>query len=412
MRPIFGPALICLIVLSTAGCGGETSPTASTPDRQDEIDRLMATFDQQFVTYLANTRQTMGQEVLTYSPIADGLHIPKRMDITGTHYDLGYLIGDIARQHDRRPRLVAAHGRDLNGQIIEMYRRVYPQYLELARGVGDVFGMPLEELDLVYLEGDYFLALWTTLFRYGEFDGLQIVPAASAGHCAVVSARLEGEPITGRNFDNSHERPHFVVYTNLEGAYRVMANAQYSIYHWVMDGINEKGLFMATANNARPPEYMFTDPYPNVPAMQEHHLFRAALETCATVDEVVALYRSVRPWSEMADHLLVADAEGASAVIEFALDRSTGVFRAEADYQVLTNIAYHEGFDYMMANCNRFRQTTHWAEAGIHDLEEMARIMAPIRSPAGYLSLFDLRNRSMRLYLRRDFVTALDFALP
>jgi hypothetical protein len=264
MRSILGRALSCLVVLSIAGCGGETSPTAPTPDRQAQFDRLLATFDQQFVSYLANARQAMGREVLSYAPIADGLQIPKRMDIAGTHYDLGYLIGDIARQHGRRPRQVSADRQDLNDQIIEMYRRVYPQYLDLVQGVGDVFGLPLVELDLPYLEDDYFVGLWTTLFRHDEFDALRVVPAASSpgSHCAVVSARLDGEPITGRNFDNSHERPHFVVYTDLEGSYRVLANAQYAIYHWVMDGINEKGLFMATANNAQPAEYMFTDPYP------------------------------------------------------------------------------------------------------------------------------------------------------
>jgi hypothetical protein len=415
MRSILGRALSCLVVLWAAGCGGDAAPTASsTPDPQARFDQLLATFDQQFLTYLASTRQAMGRDVLAYAPIADGLEIPKRMDIAGTHYDLGYLIGDIARQHGRLPRQVPDDRRALNDQIVEMYRRVYPRYLDLVEGVADAFGRSPGDLDLVDLEGDFFVGLWTSIFRHNEFDAFRFVPAASSSgrHCAVVSARLDREPITGRNFDNSHERPHFVVYTNLEGAYRVLANAQYSIYHWVMDGINEKGLFMATANNAQPSEYMFTDPYPSVPAMQEHHLFRAALETCATVDEVVALYGSVRPWSQQADHLLVADAEGSSAVIEFALDRSTGVFRTEATYQVLTNIAYHEGFDYMMANCNRFRQTTNEAEAGIADLEELARVMAAIRSPAGYLSLFDLRVRSMTLYLRRDFVTAWHFDLP
>jgi predicted choloylglycine hydrolase len=357
----------------------------------------------------------MGREVLTYTRIGPEVRNPKRMDITGTHYELGHLMGHIARQHGHPPPRLYDQQRSLNGQIIEMYRRVYPQYLELVRGVADAFETPLEELSFASLENSFFLDLWGSVFRYGRFDALQIGPAdwPAGRNCAVVSAGLDRPPpILGRNFDNAYERPHFIVYTDLEGVYRVMANAQYALYHWVMDAMNEKGLFMATANNASPPEYMFTDPYPDVPAIQEHHLFRVALETCASVDEVIALYGSVRPWSQQADHLLVADAEGNSAVIEFDLERRTRIFRAQADYQVLTNTAYSMGLDYVLSHCNRFREATERAEEGIDDLEEMAQVMASIRGPAGYLSLFDSRRRLMRLHLRRDFETAWDFTLP
>jgi hypothetical protein len=413
------PVVVRLVLPLIAGagflcaCDGTDAPSAA--DRQAEYEGLLASYDRSFVQYLARAQAAMGREVLRYSPISSELAIPKRIDISGSHRDLGSLLGRISQQCGRQPPRVTAARRDFNGQIVEMYRRVYPQYLDLVAGVGDVFGVPPEELDFVGLEDDFFLGLWLGLFDYASFDRLHVVPTGAAPNhnCAVVSARLATAPIVGRNFDNTHERPHFVVYTDMQGAYRVLANAQYAIYHWVMDGINEKGLVMATANNAQPPEYMFTDPYPDVPAIQEHHLFRVALETCATVDEVIALYGSVRPWSQAADHLLVADATGRSAVIEFDLDRRTGVFQATAGYQVLTNIAYHMGFDYMTRNCRRFREATETAEAGIDSLDDLAALMRSIRGPgAGYMSLFDLRARSMRLYLRQDFATAWDFALP
>jgi hypothetical protein len=415
-RSCFARLLLPLFAAFSFPAGCNDSGVPSPAERQTEFDRLVASYDQAFITYLARAQAAMGREVLRYSPISGELSIPKRIDIAGSHRDLGYLFGHVAQQFGRRPARVTSGRRDLNARIIETYRRVYPQYLDLVGGVGEVFGEPLEDLDFVSLEDDFFLGLWQGLFDYSSFDRLRVVAAGSASpgrNCAVVSARLDTAPIVGRNFDNEYERPHFVVYTDMPGSYRVLANAQYAIYHWVMDGINEKGLVMATANNAQPVEYMFTDPYPGVPAVQEHHLFRIALETCATVDEVIALYGAVRPWSQMADHLLMADATGRSAVIEFGLDRSTGVYQATASYQVLTNIAYHMGFDYMMHNCSRFRQATHVAEAGIDDLAELAALMSSIRGPgAGYLSLFDLRRRSLRLYLRQDFETAWDFEPP
>jgi hypothetical protein len=414
-RRFFVRLVLPLIAASSClyACNGSAGPGA--PDRRTEFERLLASYDRTFVQYLARAQADTGREVLRYSPISSELAIPRRIDISGSHRDLGDLLGRISQQCGRRPPRVPTGRRELNAGIIEMYHRVYPQYLDLVGGVGDVFGVPLEELDFVSLEDDFFVGLWLGVFDYASFDRLQMVvtDAASNQNCAVVSAKLEAAPIVGRNFDNTHERPHFVVYTDLQGAYRVMGNAQYAVYHWVMDGINEKGLFMGTANNAQPPEYMFTDSYPAVPAIQEHHLFRVALETCATVDEVIALYESVRPWSQAADHLLVADATGHSAVIEFDLERRTGVFRASRSYQVLTNIAYHMGFDYMIQNCARFRRATQAAEAGIADLRELTALMTSIRGPAaGYLSLFDIRARSMRLFLRQDFDTPWDFVLP
>ena len=78
----------------------------------------------------------MGREVLRYSPISSGMAIPKRIDISGSHRDLGYLFGHVSQQCGRRPPQVAAGRRDVNARIVEMYRRVYPQYLDLVGTTG------------------------------------------------------------------------------------------------------------------------------------------------------------------------------------------------------------------------------------------------------------------------------------
>ena len=172
---------------------------------------------------------------------------------------------------------------------------------------------------------------------------------------------------------------------------------------------------MATANQASPPEYYrFRDPYPDFPVINEHHMFRVALETCATVDEVIALYQSVRPWcADDADHLMVTDARGNSAVIGLGIDRNPDFFPSEKSYQVLTNTAYQMGHDYMMENCNRFRTATNMAEQGIYVMDDVKNIMRTIRGPAyGYMSLYDIDRRFMRLYLRHDYDEPWDFTLP
>jgi len=409
--------LLVLTILICACTSEQDDEGSNTTSRQERMEELWATYDEDFVTNLQQAQEEMGKTVMTYTPISDQFTIPKRIDISGSHHDLGLLIGHLARQYGWAPRRVTLVQGDLNNRIIDMYRRIYPPYLELARGVGNVFDIPMQELDLIYLEGEFFF-IWQHIFSYSEFEafgpGSTATGSPAQGHCAVVSANVEDTTLVGRNFDNDRERPHFVVYTDLSGVYRVMANAQYTIYHWVMDGINEKGLVMATANQASPPEYYsFMDPYPDFPVINEHHMFRVALETCATVDEVIALYQSVRPWcSDYADHLMVVDALGNSAVIGLGTDRNPDFFRSEKSYQVLTNTAYHMGHNYLINNCSRYATATRMAEEGIFVMDDVKNIMRTIRGPAfGYMSLYDIGRRFMRLYLRHDYNEPWDFIL-
>ena len=401
--------LLFLLLIFHAGCQRE-SP-------QQGLDLLLQTYDRQFQEYLATAQQEMGKEIIRYSSMSDGVAIPKRMEISGSHYDYGSLVGRIARLSGRSPRRVQAQRRELNDRIIDMYRKIYPPYLELARGLGDVFAIPLAELDFIYLEYDFFVDLWYRLFKYDEFRAAAGLNSSSTAtgesHCSLFFARIGEDAFVGRNFDDDHEKPQFVEFSSMESGYRVLANACYVPYHWVMDGVNEKGLVMGTANLVEPDKYYWTDDYPDVPAICEHHLFRIALETCATVKDVIALYRSVRPWSHATDHLLVADALGNSAVIEFNLNREAVFFPADKDYQVMTNIAYQEGQDYMLRNCSRFSRATSMAEDGIIAFADVERITRAIcGSRHGYTSFFDLRSRSMRLYRRLNFYTPYDFALP
>ena len=405
--------LLALLVFQ-AGCRRDGDSGGS---REQRFEQLLQTYDRQFQEYLATAQGEMGKEILKYSPVAGGVPNLKRMDVSGSHYEYGNLVGRIARLYGERPRQVAANRREFNDRIMDMYRRIYPQYLEFARGLGEAFGMQTAELDFVHLEYDFFIGLWYRLFKYDEFRSLAAaaVPQSTltSTHCSMLSAKIGEDVFTGRNFDDDHEKPQFVEFSNMEDGYRVMANACYIPFHWVMDGVNEKGLFMGTANLVDPPKYYWTDPYPEVPAICEHHLFRVALETCATVDDVIALYRSVRPWSHATDHLLVADALGNSAVIEFDLNRQAVFFPAEGAYQIMTNSAYQEGMEYLLAHCRRFLRASRMAENGIHSFADVESITRAIcGSDHGYTSFFDLGRLSMRLYRRLNYHTPFDFSLP
>ncbi|MBN2346984.1 MAG: linear amide C-N hydrolase [Candidatus Aminicenantes bacterium] len=407
--PLLLLALSCLLVLP--GCRRDNGGDEPEPES------LLQTYDRRFQQFLAQAQQEMGKEILMYSPVSDAVTIPKRMDIQGSHHEYGTLVGRLASLHGHRPQRVADSRRELNARIIDMYRRIHPPYLDLARGLGEVFEIPLEEMDLAHLEQAFFANFWTTLFRYNGFRNLASTRPAPAPltvtHCSILFARVGSDLLVGRNFDQDHEKPQWVVFSRMGGGYAVLANACYVPYHWIMDGVNEKGLFMGTANLSDPAKYYWNDPYPGVPAVCEHHLFRIALETCATVDEVIALYRSVRPWSANGtDHALVADAQGNSVVIEFDMERRAVFFPAEKSYQLMTNTAYQEGKEYMLSHCSRFSQGTAMAEEGIRGMGDVERIIRAIRaSSVGYHSFFDLRRRTMKLYRQRDFSTSYPFDL-
>jgi predicted choloylglycine hydrolase len=411
---LFGVVIVLLLSLNFCKKAGDP---VQQETREERFQRLMATYDQDFLQYLDLAHQALGKEIIRYSPLSDTKTIPKYMEITGTHYEYGYLVGHIFQQYGRSPRRITSAQRELNNRIINMYQQLYPQYLDLVRGVGDVFGIPIDELDFIYLESEFFL-VWYSIFKYNSFQTFEGSSSSqnnsTANHCSMIFANVYDDIYVGRNFDDAHEKPHFVVLTQMEGAYKVMANAVYSLYHWIMDGVNEKGLFMGTANLVQPADYYWFDDYPNVPAICEHHLFRIALETCATVDEVIELYSSIQPWVyNGTDHLLVVDALGNSAVIEFDMNRRPSFFRADKNYQIMTNIAYHEGFDFMMENCPRFRTGTNAAELGIHSYDDVETITRTIRgTDYGYTSLFDLGNRFMQVYRRTDFFTPYNFTCP
>jgi predicted choloylglycine hydrolase len=413
-----GPVLLALSLLLVFQAGCRRDEDGDTGEsREQRLDRLLQTHDRQFQEYLATAQREMGKEILKYSSVSNDVAIPKRMDVSGSHYEYGSLVGRIARLYGQDPRRVAVNRREFNDRIMDMYRRVYPQYLEFARGLGEVFGMAAVELDFVYLEYEFFINLWYRLFKYDEFrslaDTAAPMSASTHTHCSMLFAKIGKDVFVGRNFDDDHEKPQFVEFSSMEDGYKVLANACYIPYHWVMDGVNEKGVFMGTANLVQPRKYYWDDAYPDVPAICEHHLFRVALETCATVEEVIALYRSIRPWSHATDHLLVADALGNSAVIEFNLDRGAVFFPADKDYQIMTNIAYQEGLDYMLNNCSRFSLATSMAENGILAFADVEHITRAIRgSDHGYTSLFDLRKRFMQLYRRLYFYKSFDFTLP
>jgi hypothetical protein len=384
-----------------------------------EIKKLVTHYDDAFKGHLAEANREIGRDIVRYEPLASDV-LPRKVTIQGNHHEIGSWLGLVAKDLygetglDRLRRKPDAE--EINQRIVTMYESIYPPYLDLVRGLADTFDLTLDDVDLQYVEHRFFLELWWQLLQYKQFYGLaSFSPMGndSGLNCSLVSYDVadEGHHFIGRNFDGFSDRPYFMVTTDVEGAYRTLGTSCYFLYHWMMDGINERGLFIGVATNASPRAYNKKEPeYPDEPAVQVIHMVRIALETCATVDEALELFRSVRIWfPEEVNHLLIADESGEATIVEFDLDRKMVAFRKTEPQLILTNSAYQEGIAYVRKDCYRFRnaQAVVKAKAPLGGREIVREITRAMRQTRGshrtlWTSYFDITARQMDLRLRSE----------
>ena len=395
--------------------------SCNSSNRIDEKAKsnLFENYDSKFKELLTIANSQIGKDILTYESIAPNL-LPKRIAIKANHYELGYLIGLIAKEYFgdamRKEMTRGPDAVEINQQIVEMYNSVCPSYLELIRGVAAAYDLSIENVDLRYMEHWFFTLLWWRLFNYEQFENVTDYyhPSRSIfdfSRCSVVSYHSEKRQNQwiGRNFDVSSDRPHFLVTTQLEGTYRTIGNTCYMLYHWVEDGFNEKGLYVGVATNGHPSKYNQKEHrYPDQPAIQVIHMVRIILDTCASVDEALKLMNSVRIWFPVeVNHLLIADATGKAVVVEFDLDRKMVVFHREEPYLILTNTAYQEGIRYVKDNCGRYRTVERILKSGLKNSREMFAAMETIQLRAGnsrtlWTSISDISKQQIDVRFRAE----------
>lgn len=413
INTILTATTLCLVSCITLSCGSS--------NRKDEKAKgdLLRNYDNEFIKLLATANGQIGKGILTYESIAPNL-LPKRIVVKGSHYELGYLTGLIAKGYFgdamKKEMALKPEAAEINQQIIEMYRSVCPSYLEQVKGVAAAYDLSIKDVDLRYMEHWFFTLLWWRLFEYEQFEIVTDYyhPSKSIfdfSRCSLVSYYDEKHRSQriGRNFDVSSDRPHFVVTAELEGTYRTIGNTCYMLYHWVEDGFNERGLYVGVATNGHPSKYNQKEhEYPDQPAIQVIHMARIVLDTCASVDEALKLIGSVRIWFPVeVNHLLITDATGKAAVVEFDLDRQMVVFHKKEPYMILTNTAYQEGIPYVRDNCRRYRKAEDMLKSGLDNSEKLFAVMQAMQLKTGnsrtlWTSITDLAKQQMDVRFRSE----------
>jgi len=389
---------------------------ASTSTAGNDTNQIYSEYDQEFKTFLREANSRVGKEVLKIERLSDQFTVPQKLTIIGTPHEIGLTLGHIGQQAKARLPMLTETNRGLNQKVLELYQKFYPQYLEIVQGVAEVYKEPVERIDVGVFEADFTTRLWTDLLKMQRFDPAldpkKTVGAEAANqHCSAASFYTKGRQLVGRNFDNPSDRPHYFTTLQMHGSHKVMGHTIYDITSWVVDGMNEKGLALCVTT-----AYQGEEPYPREPAILLGHLCQIVMQSCATVDEALALLRQVRVWFPFeVNHCLIADVTGKSVVVEWnPKDYKLLVYDKPGPWELLTNTPLQEGEAALIKKCDRYGKARPLLETGIRNTADMLEVMKAMRITSGstrtlWTSVMDLNARTFEVRYFKEFERKYEF---
>ena len=161
-------------------------------------------------------------------------------------------------------------------------------------------------------------------------------------------------------------------------------------------GMNEYGLFFDGAGTGR---VKMTKP--DLPSFDGNFVFEEALRKCKTVEEAIALIKNYRmPYLEFS-HLLLADADGDAAIVEWGNDKLNFIRKGQSDFLIATNFNLTES-DSPEGNCARYdtaKRMLNGAEPSVGLFEKILSVThAEGNFPTVYSTICDLKNQRIYLY--------------
>src|SRR3954452_22412779 len=413
MRAIVAASIVAVIALGAA--------RVAFREPAWDAERVYAQYDREFRTYVAEANTYLGKEVVKVEPLSKRFRVPEKLAIRGTAFELGQLIGHVGQRTNTRLPLISAANREMNERVGAMYRRIYPQQLELVRAVAAVYSVPAETIDLRVFEREFTTPMWGSLLRLKNFEEVtdfqKFGQLALNHHCSAASYFADGHQFVGVNFDHASDRPTFFTTVEMEGCYKAMGHTVYELTGELVDGMNEKGLALCVASNNYG-KYETREAYPDEPAVVMWHMMEIVLQKCATVDEALKLLRSARVWfPDECNHWLLADATGKSVIVEWTVGEHTlFVFDSRKPYKLMTNTACQEGEEYLMKNCNRYAAAKPLLDNGLHTSAEMLKVMESMRISHGpgrslWTAVMDLNAGTMAVHYYKEYGQDYEFRL-
>jgi predicted choloylglycine hydrolase len=316
----------------------------------------------------------------------------QKIEVAGTYEQIGYALGKWYQNRGFSARPLTDGEQKLARELLRFYEGLHPSILAQLRGMYTAYGLSLDEVK--------------EAIPVSDNEGIRILlpGLVESSSCSVAFVRPElaadGHARLGRNYDWTGAEPDtYLVFSQPEGSYATVVMAARTPGLTAADGLNSQGLALGFAS-VRNLGYEL----PTGPALAASAAYRLILETCANVEEAIALLRSVpitfinpSP-DELITHLLLADRSGASAVVEF-LPEGIVVSRSDAPYQVMTNGLWAGPAD--QPNCPRYRTAVEGLEAARNkiDTEGLMAVMASMHSLTLWTAIYDLEDLSLVLVL-------------
>lgn len=171
---------------------------------------------------------------------------------------------------------------------------------------------------------------------------------------------------------------------------------------YVQGGMNEKGLFY---DGAMCPAS--TVPFDEDKPMLGMNLGEIILSKCATVDEAVEMLKNSNIPQGFGDHILFADENGNSAVVEW-LNSRMKVVQQENNYQIATNFFLTEP-KLGGSPCGRYDMAETMLNSGDYlSIDGFAQILDAVSQDwntggTKYSNICDLKNKDFYVYTKGDF---------
>jgi predicted choloylglycine hydrolase len=316
----------------------------------------------------------------------------QKIEVAGTYEQIGYALGRWYQDRGFLPRLLTAGEQEVARGLLRFYDGVQPSILAQMRGMYAAYGLNLDDVQ--------------EAIPVSDNEGVRILlpGLVESGSCSVVFTRpqmaADGHARLGRNYDWPGAAPDtYLLFTQPECGYATVVMTAHTPGLSAADGLNSQGLALGFAS-VRDVGYEL----PAGPALVSGFAYRLILETCASVDEAIALLRSVpitfikSSPGDPTTHILLADRRGASAVVEF-LPEGMVVSRADTPYQVMTNSYWAGPAD--QPDCPRYRTAVEQLEEayGGIDTKGVMAIMASLQGSTQWTMVYDLEDLSLTLVL-------------
>jgi len=110
------------------------------------ISSCLTPFIFSFKDELEQVNRDNGLDAIRFEDKKMGIDFIDHVTISGNHFDLGHQMGMLAKKTVIRPKKCEHNAQELNERIIEMYKNLYPAYLEKLKGIAKAFDMNTEDI--------------------------------------------------------------------------------------------------------------------------------------------------------------------------------------------------------------------------------------------------------------------------